>query len=142
MKRLTRQNRKSSPKWPAVKIKDVAFPTLSGRLPPVKTSVDACAAGHGTYVAEPARGLLECTFAKDLLTTEQEFADVCETRMIIETELAALAAARATAEDAAILNALIEKGCERLSGDPNLYRERGMEFHVGIANGSVANEFD
>jgi DNA-binding FadR family transcriptional regulator len=58
-------------------------------------------AGDGTYVAEPARGLLDRILAKGLLKTEKDLADVCETRMILEIELAGLAAEPATAEDVA-----------------------------------------
>ncbi|MBV9442966.1 MAG: FadR family transcriptional regulator, partial [Acidobacteriaceae bacterium] len=49
-------------------------------------------AGDGTYVTEPPRGILDRMLAKGLLKTEKDLADVCETRMIIETELAGLAA--------------------------------------------------
>src|SRR5438270_13326924 len=59
--------------------------------------------GDGTYVAEPARGLLDRIFAKGLLKSEKDLSDVCETRLILETELAALAAERGTAEEIAEL---------------------------------------
>jgi GntR family transcriptional regulator, transcriptional repressor for pyruvate dehydrogenase complex len=91
-------------------------------------------AGDGTYVAEPSRGLLDRILAKGLLKTEKDLADVCETRMILETELAALAAERATSQDIALLGELIEKGKETLAGDRRLYSEVDLDFHLAVAN--------
>ena len=91
-------------------------------------------AGDGTYVAEPSGGLLDRILAKGLLKTEKDLADVCETRLILETELAALAAERAAAEDLAVLEALIAKGAARLNGDRNLYIEADLDFHIAVAN--------
>jgi len=91
-------------------------------------------AGDGTYVSEPSRGLLDRILAKGLLKSEKDLADVCETRMILETQLAALAAERATAEDLAILEELIAKGAARLTGDRSLYIETDLDFHLAVAN--------
>ncbi len=91
-------------------------------------------AGDGTYVAEPARGLLDRILAKGLLKTKKDLSDVCETRMILETELAALAADRATEDDIAVLKSLIEKGSEKLEGDRASYSEVDLSFHLAVAN--------
>src|SRR5947207_4416695 len=53
-------------------------------------------AGDGTYVAEESRGLLHRLLAKGLLKSQKDLEDVCETRLLLETELAALAAERRT----------------------------------------------
>ncbi len=52
--------------------------------------------GDGTYVSDLSNRLLDRILAKGLLKTEKDLADVCETRMILETEGAAIAAERAT----------------------------------------------
>lgn len=91
-------------------------------------------AGDGTYVAEPTRGLLDRILAKGLLKTEKDLADVCETRMILETELAGLAAERATLQDVAVLRDLIAKGEEKMSGDRREYSEVDLDFHLAVAN--------
>ena len=78
-------------------------------------------AGDGTYVAEPSRGLLDRILAKGLLKTEKDLADVCETRIMLETQLAALAAERAVAEDLAVLEELIRKGRPAQRGSPVIH---------------------
>lgn len=89
--------------------------------------------GDGTYVTEPARGLLDRILAKGLLKTEKDLADVCETRMVVETELAALAAERGTSEDLEFLANLVTKGGESLAGDRSGYSEVDLDFHLAVA---------
>ncbi|MBV8829193.1 MAG: FadR family transcriptional regulator [Acidobacteriaceae bacterium] len=91
-------------------------------------------AGDGTYVTEPPRGILDRMLAKGLLKTEKDLADVCETRMIIETELAGLAAERATVEDIASLRAIIERGGTIISGDQRGYSQVDLDFHLAVAD--------
>ena len=79
-------------------------------------------AGDGTYVAEGSGRILDRVMAKGLLKTEKDLTDVCETRVLLETELAALAAKRATAQDRKRLRAL---GVE-LAGEPGW---RGQAIH-------------
>jgi GntR family transcriptional repressor for pyruvate dehydrogenase complex len=90
-------------------------------------------AGDGTYVAEPSQGLLDRILAKGLLKTEKDLADVCETRLILESEVAALAAERATDEDIAMLDDVISRGTETLRGDQAEYSEVDMDFHLTVA---------
>jgi GntR family transcriptional repressor for pyruvate dehydrogenase complex len=91
-------------------------------------------AGDGTYVAEQPQGLLDRILAKGLLKTEKDLADVCETRMILETELAALAAERATAEHIQQLKALVGTGREILTSDRKLYTKADLDFHLAVAS--------
>ena len=91
-------------------------------------------AGDGTYVAEPSHGALDRIFAKGFLKTEKDLADVCETRLVLETELAALAAERATDDKIALLGELIAKGEERLTNDRQTYSEVDLQFHLAVAN--------
>jgi len=92
--------------------------------------------GDGTYVAEPSRGILHRILAIGLLKTEKDLGDVCETRMILETELAALAAERATTGDVELLERLIAKGGQILNENPHSYTEVDLEFHLAIARAS------
>lgn len=91
-------------------------------------------AGDGTYVAEPSRGALDRIFTKGFLKTEKDLADVWETRLVLETELAALAAERATESDISQLGDLIAKGEERLTGDRASFSSLDLDFHLAVAN--------
>ena len=91
-------------------------------------------AGDGTYVAEPSRSALDRIFAKGFLKTEKDMADVCETRLVLETELAALAAERATSDDVAFLGELITMGEEKLANDRQSFSELDLNFHLAVAN--------
>lgn len=91
-------------------------------------------AGDGTYVSEPPHRLLDRMLAKGLLKTEKDLADVCETRMILETEVAALAAERGTPEHIEALKALAAKGREVLRADKKVYTKADLDFHLGVAN--------
>jgi len=82
--------------------------------------------GDGTYVAERSPGLLDRLLARGLLKTEKHLADVCETRLVLETELAALAADRAAPEDIEALGAL-------MAGRGRPFIEVDLEFHLAIA---------
>jgi GntR family transcriptional repressor for pyruvate dehydrogenase complex len=89
--------------------------------------------GDGTYVAEPNRGLLDRILAKGLLKTEKDLADVCETRMVIEIELAGLAAERALSEDLQLLNSLMARGSASLAADRDSFSEVDLDFHLAVA---------
>src|SRR5689334_16018603 len=93
-------------------------------------------AGDGTYVAQPSQGLLDRILAKGLLKTEKDLADVCETRLILESELAALAAERATPEDLDALEQVIAQGAAILEGEKSKYSEMDMDFHLAVARTS------
>jgi GntR family transcriptional repressor for pyruvate dehydrogenase complex len=92
--------------------------------------------GDGTYVAQPSGGLLDRILAQGLLKTEKDLADVCETRMVLETELAALAAERATPADLSRLEDLLSRGLESLSTGAGQFIEFDLSFHLAVANAS------
>lgn len=91
-------------------------------------------AGDGTYVAQTSPGLLERILARGLLKTEKDLADVCETRLVLETELAAMAAERVEPADLEILNDLLERSRRSLAGDDRPFIELDLEFHLAIAS--------
>ena len=95
--------------------------------------------GDGTYVAEASQGLLDRMLAKGLLKTEKDLADVCETRILLETELAALAAERATPEDIAGLRDLLERGRAALKREGKQFVKGDLEFHLAVARCSHNN---
>ncbi|MFL6446888.1 MAG: FadR/GntR family transcriptional regulator [Bryobacteraceae bacterium] len=96
-------------------------------------------AGDGTYVAEESRGLLHRLLAKGSLKSQKDLEDVCETRLLLETELAALAAERRTPEDEATLRELIARGQEELKRGGGQYSESDLDFHIAVANCSHNN---
>lgn len=91
-------------------------------------------AGDGTYVAQTPPGLLERILARGLLKTEKDLADVCETRLVLETELAAMAADRAEPSDIYALRDLLDRSRRSLDGDDQPFIELDLEFHIAIAN--------
>lgn len=96
-------------------------------------------AGDGTYVAEESRGLLHRLLAKGLLKSQKDLEDVCETRILLETELAALAAERRTPEDESILRDLVAKGRDDLKRGGKQYSKADLDFHIAVANCSHNN---
>jgi DNA-binding FadR family transcriptional regulator len=93
-------------------------------------------AGDGTYVAEGSGRILDRVMAKGLLKTEKDLSDVCETRVLLETELAALAAKRATAQDRKRLRTLGVELEASLAGTGKPYFQLDVEFHLAIAEAS------
>jgi GntR family transcriptional regulator, transcriptional repressor for pyruvate dehydrogenase complex len=92
--------------------------------------------GDGTYVSDLSNRLLDRILAKGLLKTEKDLADVCETRMILETEGAAIAAERATQEHLAQLKELVGRGREILKTDRPAFSSVDLDFHIAVANAS------
>jgi GntR family transcriptional repressor for pyruvate dehydrogenase complex len=90
-------------------------------------------AGDGTYVTQTSPGLLERILARGLLKTEKDLADVCEARMVLETELAALAAERAEPQDVTRLTELVHLSRRSLNGEGSPFLELDLEFHLSIA---------
>ncbi|MGH9582254.1 MAG: FadR/GntR family transcriptional regulator [Bryobacteraceae bacterium] len=93
-------------------------------------------AGDGTYVSELPHRLLDRMLAKGLLKTERDLADVCETRKILETEGAALAAERVSAEDIRNLKSLVFGGRDTLIRDPQSFAKADLSFHLAVADAS------
>lgn len=96
-------------------------------------------AGDGTYVAEGTPGLLDRILAQGLLKTEKDLADVSETRMIIETELAAMAAERRESADLQTIEELIEASRLSIKGEGRPFIELDLEFHLAIATSAKNN---
>lgn len=89
--------------------------------------------GDGTYVAQAPPGLLERILARGLLKTEKDLADVCETRMVVESELAALAAERAEAADLDLLRDILRQSEQSVHTQGRPFIELDLAFHLAIA---------
>jgi GntR family transcriptional repressor for pyruvate dehydrogenase complex len=90
-------------------------------------------AGEGTFVAEGPSKFLKHILSQGLLTNEKDMTDLCETRILLETELAALCAQRAGEPDLNSLQQIILR-MERslLEGGKN-FLDLDLEFHMRIA---------
>ena len=89
--------------------------------------------GEGTFVAQGTDHLLDRILAKGLIRSEKAVADVCETRLILETELAALAAERITGVEVATLTGLVERMGQRLEAKDSSFEDLDLEFHLQLA---------
>ena len=93
--------------------------------------------GEGTYVAGSSRYLSNRILGDGRLTTEKQLDDVAEARLILETELAALAAERAEPADLDRLEALLGDMRRKLeTGEGRQYAHLDVEFHLAIAKAS------
>lgn len=94
-------------------------------------------AGGGSYVAEQpseyAKGRL---LATGVIATHEDVRELSEARLIVETELAALCAQRASRRDLAILDDLVRKMEIAKSKDGVRFQQLDLEFHLSIASGS------
>jgi GntR family transcriptional repressor for pyruvate dehydrogenase complex len=90
--------------------------------------------GDGTYVSQTSPGLLDRLLARGELKTKKDLADVCEARLILETELAALAAERAEASDIQILRNLLKESERSIAGEGRSFIELDLEFHLAVAS--------
>ena len=90
--------------------------------------------GEGTYVAGNSLYLAERVLARGAQVTEKQIEDVGEARLVIETEMAALAAERAEPADLDRLESLLaEMGRCLEIGDGVGYTNLDVEFHLTIA---------
>jgi GntR family transcriptional repressor for pyruvate dehydrogenase complex len=89
--------------------------------------------GEGTFVGRETNHLLDRILAKGLIRSEKAVADVCETRIILETELAALSAERITDSEVAGLKALVEGMGRHLEAQDSSFEDLDLEFHLQIA---------
>lgn len=95
--------------------------------------------GDGTYVEQTPPGLLERILARGLLKTEKDLADVCEARMVVETELAALAAERAEPADLDALRENLRQSEASLQNQTPPFIELDLEFHLAVASAAKNN---
>jgi len=89
--------------------------------------------GEGTYVLNGTRLLIDRLRAHGVLKTEKELRDVGEARLILETELAALAAERLEPADLEKLEEILEQMKHSLGGEGREYVDLDVEFHLAVA---------
>lgn len=95
-------------------------------------------AGEGSYVADQRSKYMErpVLLAKGVLNTEEEVNDLCEARLLIETELAGLCAQRATAQDFRILDKIVRDMKNAVDEGGEGFSELDLSFHMAIAAAS------
>ncbi|HEX2036830.1 MAG TPA: FCD domain-containing protein [Chloroflexota bacterium] len=87
--------------------------------------------GVGTRVAERSREAVADSLALLLRRSRSATRDLLEARRILETEAAALAAARATPEALAALGEALE-AMRRPTATPDEYTEGDLRFHIAL----------
>lgn len=92
--------------------------------------------GEGTYVLENTQLLVDRIRTGGVLRTEKELQDVSEARLILETELAAMAAERMEPADLERLEELLKDMERCLKGDGREYAALDVDFHLAIAKSS------
>ena len=94
-------------------------------------------AGGGTYAAEGISPYVNAPLInKGELTTDKELSELSEARLVLETELAALCAERANAEDLRGLERLVDQMKDAKDEDGTKFSQLDMGFHLAIAAGS------
>lgn len=89
--------------------------------------------GEGTFVLGSTQLLVDRIRTGGLLKTDRELKDVSEARLILETELAALAAERSTPADLEGLDLILHEMKRSLEGSKSDYAVLDVEFHLAIA---------
>lgn len=90
-------------------------------------------AGGGTFVAQPNSEFVTESLTNMLRLHRTSIRDLVEARQIIETNIVALAAERATAEDIAKIQTAIDHArAGRAAADPH-FTPHSVEFHVALA---------
>jgi GntR family transcriptional repressor for pyruvate dehydrogenase complex len=89
--------------------------------------------GEGTYVLQNTQLLVDRIRTGGLLKTEKELQDVSEARLILETELAAMAAERLEPADLERLEEILKDMKRCLPGDGPEYATLDVDFHLAIA---------
>ncbi len=94
-------------------------------------------AGGGSYVAErPSKYVNRPLLARGTLSTEKDVNDLCEARLVLETELTSLCARRATRQELASLEDLNRKMKVAKDEDRAKFQQLDLEFHLSIAASS------
>lgn len=88
--------------------------------------------GDGTFVAGDGSRFMERSFQWGLLLNPKLVADLVETRLMLESQTAFLAAGKASAEDLAQIHDTI-RCMESSLADPGQYLEHDLQFHLTIA---------
>lgn len=89
--------------------------------------------GEGTYVIQQSRLLIDRIMECGSLKTDKELQDVGEARLILEGEIAALAAERAEAEDLERLESIMGEMNRSMANSDRDYVELDVEFHLAIS---------
>lgn len=89
--------------------------------------------GEGTFVLDNTQLLVDRIRTRGLLKTEKDLQDVGEARLILETELAAMAAERSDAADLEILDRILHEMKLSLDGVGREYAALDVDFHLAIA---------
>lgn len=92
--------------------------------------------GRGTYVTDSTSQAIRHSI--DLLVkigSEDGIRDLVEVREIIEPEIAALAASRASEEHITCMQEAVD-AMDRAMNDPETYIEADLDFHLALAQGS------
>jgi GntR family transcriptional repressor for pyruvate dehydrogenase complex len=89
--------------------------------------------GEGTYVMDGTQALIERLNARGVLRTDKDLQDVGEARLILETELAALAAERMEPADLDSLEKILAQMKRSLDAPGREYAALDVEFHLAIA---------
>lgn len=88
--------------------------------------------GSGTYVRKPSLDILARTLKLHVRMNHTSIMPLHEVRTVLESELAALAAERATPDDLATLDAILVKQRKYLE-DPAITNEADLDFHLQLA---------
>ena len=88
--------------------------------------------GDGTFVSDSNKRYLEKTLQWGLLLDRKKVQDLIETRLMLESQTAFLAAQRVTAENIETIEETL-RGMEASIGQPEKYLEFDLQFHLTIA---------
>jgi GntR family transcriptional repressor for pyruvate dehydrogenase complex len=89
--------------------------------------------GEGTFVLDGSQMLRDRILARGLPKSDKGLAEVGEARLVLEGEIAALAASRADDKDMEQLDALIDEMKASLAGEGRDFVDLDVEFHLMIA---------
>ncbi len=96
--------------------------------------------GHGTYVATPSPRVVTESLSVLLQLRHVSLLELCDARLLIEPELAALAAERATPEHVAALQHCVDRLYETRF-DPQAHVDADLTFHSVIAQAANHSVF-
>ena len=92
--------------------------------------------GEGTYVLGSAHGLVNRVLGGGSLRTEKELHNLAEARVILETEVAALAAERIGPADLEAIEGILAEMERSLKTNFRPYADLDVEFHLAVAKAS------
>jgi GntR family transcriptional repressor for pyruvate dehydrogenase complex len=94
-------------------------------------------AGGGSYVSEQRSKYMDGPLlTTGVLHSEKDVNDLCEARLILETEVAGLCAQRATAQDLRTLEEIVRKMKTAMEKGRGGFEELDLRFHLSVAAAS------